>query len=99
MLRSATIWRVGASYAIYGRRPLGTEIKSRGGQRYGKENRFVVKGREAGGDNSAWVLSIDGAAPGHIYAYIDEEVFREINAQLDKRADTSDVVIPHREGR
>src|SRR5690242_2048332 len=64
-----------------------------------KKTRFVVKGREAGGDNSAWVLSIDGAAPGHICAYIDEEVFREINAQLDKRADTGDVVIPHREGR
>ena len=63
-----------------------------------KKTRFIVKNREAIGDKGAWVLNIDGAAPGRIYAYIDEDVLRELNAQVSKRADTSDVVIPHREG-
>jgi hypothetical protein len=64
-----------------------------------KRTRFVVKNREAIGDNSAWVLNIDGAAPGRIYAYIDEDVQIEITKQLAKRADTSDVVVPYRDGR
>jgi hypothetical protein len=64
-----------------------------------KKTRFVVKNREASGDNSACVLNIDGAAPGRIYAYIDEDAQIEITKQLAKRADTSDVVVPHREGR
>jgi hypothetical protein len=62
------------------------------------KTRFGVKNREVSGDNSAWVLNIDGAAPGRIYNYIDEDDLREMNAQFAKRADTSDVVVPHREG-
>jgi hypothetical protein len=64
-----------------------------------KKTRFVGKSREASGDNSAWVLNIDGATPGRIYASIDEDVQIEIAEQLAKRADTTDVVYPHREGR
>ena len=64
-----------------------------------KKTRFVLKNREARGDNGAWVLNIDGATPGLVYAYIDEDVLREMNAQWTRRVDTSDVVVRHREGR
>jgi hypothetical protein len=64
-----------------------------------KKSTFVRKNREAMGDNRALVLNIEGAVPGGIYAYIDDDVRAEINEQLDKRADTTDIVPPHREGR
>jgi hypothetical protein len=60
---------------------------------------FCVYNREAIGDNGAAVLNIDGAKPGVIYAYVDEDVYVEISEQLSKRADTTDVLVPHREGR
>ena len=64
-----------------------------------KKTWFILKNREARGDNGAWVLNLDGAAPGLIYAYIDEDVLREVNVQLARRADTSGVVVHHRKGR
>jgi hypothetical protein len=63
-----------------------------------KKTNFVIDSREAMGDNSAWVLNIDGAAPGRIFAYVDEHVQAQINEQLAKRAETSGVIGPHREG-
>ena len=54
---------------------------------------FYVYNREAIGDNGAAVLNIDGAKPGIIYAYLDENTFAEIREQLSKRADTTDVIV------
>jgi len=64
-----------------------------------KKSTFARKNREAMSDNGALVLNIEGAVPGGIYAYIDDDVRAEINEQLDKRADTTDIVPPDREGR
>jgi hypothetical protein len=65
----------------------------------GKRTVFWLEDRAAVGDNGAWVLNIDGATPGRIYAYIDQDVHLEVSEQLAKRADTSEVIGPHREGR
>jgi hypothetical protein len=93
---NATIWSDGAGaneqLRVFGNKQVGLGSME-------KKTRFVVKSREAIGDNGARVLNIDGAEPGRIYAYIDEDVLREMNVQLARRADTSDVVVPHREGR
>jgi hypothetical protein len=64
-----------------------------------KKTTFLAKNREAMGDNGASALNIDGARAGVIYAYIDEQVRAEINEQLAKTEDTSDVIGPHRTGR
>jgi len=64
-----------------------------------KKTTFCVYNREAIGDNGAAVLNIDGAKPGRIYAYIEEDVLGEITEQLDKPSDTADVIGPHRQGR
>jgi hypothetical protein len=47
------------------------------------------------GHSGAAVLNIDGARPGVIYAYVDEEVYAEIGDQLSERADTTEVIGPH----
>jgi hypothetical protein len=60
---------------------------------------FCVYNREAIGDNGAALLNIDGARPGRIYGYIEEDVLVEIAEILDKRAETADVIGPHRQGR
>lgn len=69
------------------------------GRKMEKKSTFFVGNREAVGDNNTLVLNIDAATAGQIYAYIDEEVQAEITEQLDKRGDTSDEIVPHREGR
>jgi hypothetical protein len=58
-----------------------------------------VYNREAIGDNGAAVLNIDCAKPGVIYAYVDEDVYAEIGDQLSRRADTTEMIGRHREGR
>jgi hypothetical protein len=63
-----------------------------------KKTAFVIQLRAAVGDNGAFVLNIDGAAPGRMYACIDEATLEEITAQLAVRADTSNVIVPEREG-
>jgi hypothetical protein len=63
-----------------------------------KKTTFVIRLREAVGDGARYVLNIDGEAPGRIYACIDEETQEEIGEQLAKRADTSNVSAPEREG-
>jgi hypothetical protein len=63
-----------------------------------KKTTFLIKIREAVGDNAPRVLNIDGGAPGRMYACIDEAAQEEITDQLAKRVDTSDVIAPEREG-
>ena len=51
------------------------------------------------GHSGAAVLNFDGARPGVIYAYVDEEVYAEIgDHQLSKRADNTDVIGPAASG-
>jgi hypothetical protein len=60
--------------------------------------RFIVVNREARADNSSFVLNIDGSVPGRIWAFIDADLLREMNAQFAKRAYTGDVVPSQGEG-
>jgi hypothetical protein len=68
-------------------------------RRWEKKTVFSQADRAALGNNGGWILNIDGATPGQIYAYIDEEALVDICEQLARRADTRDVMGPHREGR
>jgi hypothetical protein len=63
-----------------------------------KKTTFLVRNREAVGNNAARVLNIDGGALGRIYACIDEAAQDEITHQLAKRVDTSNEIVPEREG-
>jgi hypothetical protein len=68
------------------------------GRRIVKKTTFLIKNREAVGDNAARVLNIDGGAPGRIYVCIDEAAQEEITHQFGKRFDTSNEIVPEREG-